>query len=247
MRRYAIYGAFILFLSITFESYAAPAFFRNHSLISSKVISKIPAPKWYHEGIYYDGKNIWVANGEKGKIWVLDASSGSIIKEIEPIGTFTESINPYVNGLFFVSDWDAEKIYTVRIENDRMTAQKEFSLAPAHPAGAIWNGYNLFVITWMRGITGTRFSLLKMDDKFKVISKKRIDKIQEPTQLAWDGKNLWISSWYSKRVYKLDPQKLEIVGYFNSPVERTTGIAWDGSRFWLTGTYADLYKIELQN
>jgi hypothetical protein len=69
--------------------------------------------------------------------------------------------------------------------------------------------------------------------------------MQEPCQLAWDGKYLWMSSWYDRRVYKVDVERMEAIGYFCSPVERTTGIAWDGKYLWLTATHGDLYKIEI--
>jgi hypothetical protein len=223
------------------------SFPKNRSLIPVKVLANIKIPKWYHEGLYFDGKNVWVNNGEKGNTWIVDTSSNSIIKEIESVGTFTESITPNGKNSFFVTDWDTKKIYTASIENNHMTAQAEFSVAPAHPAGAVWNGSNLFVITWARSLTGTKFYILKMDDKFNIIEKKKIDNIQEPSQIAWDGKSLWVSSWYTSRIYRMDPEKLEVTGCLKSPVERTTGIAWDGGFLWLTGTNANLYKIELQN
>ncbi|OGW92792.1 MAG: hypothetical protein A3G36_05625 [Omnitrophica bacterium RIFCSPLOWO2_12_FULL_45_13] len=221
------------------------SFPEKSKLIQAKIAAEIQIPKWYHEGLYFDGKNVWVNNGEGGKTWVVDTSSGSVIKEIEPVGTFTESITLKSDNLFFVTDWNSEKIYTIRIEKGRMIAQSEVCVSPAHPAGAIWNGSNLFVITWTRGLYGTKFHIIKMDDKFNIATKKRINRIQEPAHLAWDGKNLWISSWYDRRVYKIEPENFEIMGYFKSPVERTTGIAWDGRYLWLTGTNANLYRIEI--
>ena len=222
------------------------SFPKNSDLIQIKVVKIIDLPKGYHEGLYFDGKNIWVNNGRKGNTWVIDTSNGSKIKEISPAGIFTESVTAKDKDTFFVTDWDLKKIYTAHIENNNMYADSEFSVAPAFPAGALWNGKNLFVITWTRGITGTKFDILKMDDKFKIITKKRIGNIQEPAHIAWDGKNLWISSWYSKRIYKVDPEKFDVLGYFRSPADMATGIAWDGSYLWLTGTYDDLYEIELQ-
>jgi hypothetical protein len=80
-----------------------------------------------------------------------------------------------------------------------------------------------------------------------MLKSYRINNIQEPSQMAWDGKNLWVSSWYDRRIYKLDPDTMDIIGYINSPVKKTTGIAWDGAFLWVTGTYSDLYKMELQS
>ncbi len=220
---------------------------KENELIQTKVAAKVEIPTWYHEGLYFDGKNIWVANGLEGKTWVVDPDSGKIIRQITPPSTFTEAVTSAENGLYIVTDWDSEKIYTARIENNIMSPEKEISTSPAHPTGAVWNGKSLFVITWTRSLTGTRFHLLKMDEKFNVLKNYEIKKIQEPCQIAWDGKYLWISSWYDRRIYKIDPDTLEILGYISSPVKKTAGIAWDGNHLWVTGTYSDLYKIDLQN
>lgn len=215
--------------------------------IKVKVEKKIEIPTWYHEGLYFDGKNIWVNNGLKGKTWMVDTGSGKVIKEVEPAGTFTEAMTSNEKDVYIVTDWDFKKIYTARIEDNIMVVQAEILLEPAHPTGAVWNGEDLFIITWTRSLTGTKFHLIKMDNKFNILKTHRINQIQEPCQIAWDGKYLWISSWYDDRVYKIDADTFEILGYFKSPVKKTTGIAWDGRYFWITGTYSDLYKVELQN
>jgi len=220
---------------------------KENTLIPAFVTNKVEIPAWYHEGLYFDGKNIWVNNGFKGNTWVVDPDSGKVIKEITPAGTFTEALTAAEKDIYIVTDWDMRKIYTARIENDKMTAENEISVGPAHPAGAVWTGKDLFVITWARSLSGTRFHLLKMDHRFNLLKDHSIEKIEEPCQLAWDGENLWVSSWYDRRIYKMDPDTLEILGYMKSPVKKTTGLAWDGKYLWVTGTYADLYKMELQN
>ena len=220
---------------------------RRDKLIQSRVAAKIDLPTWYHEGLYSDGKNIWVSNGLKGTIWVVDPGSGNITRKIDPAGTFNEAVTSVGKDKYIVSDWDDEKIYTARVEKNIMSEQTKISLKPAHPTGVIWNGRNIFLITWTRSLTGTKFALLKMDDKFNILSSRDIKDIQEPCQIAWDGKYLWITSWYDDLVYKIDADTLDVLGYFKSPVKKTTGIVWDGKNLWVTGTYADLYKIDLQN
>lgn len=215
--------------------------------IDIKVVNKVQLPIWYHEGLYFDGKDIWVSNGLKGKTWVVDTVSGKVKKEITPAGTFTEAITSAEKELYIVSDWDSKKIYAARIDNNVMRVDKEMNTGPSHPAGVVWNGKNLFLITWTRSLVGTKFRLLTIDGKFNILKSHDITGIQEPCQLAWDGKNLWVSSWYDNLVFKIDPDTLDVVGYFKSPVKKTTGIAWDGKYFWVTGTYSDLYKLELKN
>jgi sugar lactone lactonase YvrE len=180
----------------------------------------------------------------KGKIWMVDTSSGSITSEINPSGTFTEAITKGPDDYLFVTDW-GQRLYKARLDGDKLNVESEISLAPEHPAGILWNGTKFFVITWKRSIFGTRFYILEIDTNLKITRKVEIKAIQEPDHLAWDGNYLWISSWYSRAVYKVDIDRWEIVGAFASPVSRTTGIAWDGKYFWLTGTHSDLYKLEV--
>ncbi|MFA5085072.1 MAG: glutaminyl-peptide cyclotransferase [Candidatus Omnitrophota bacterium] len=219
----------------------------NYGEIKSKTVAKIKIPKWYHEGLYFDGRDIWVNNGKRGDTWVVNTNTGKILRKIKPEGSFTEAITPKDKDTFFVTDWDAKKVYISKIENDKMYKLSERSVEPAHPAGAVWNGVNLFVVTWTRSLMGTRFHILKMDADMNILSMAEIAKILEPAHLAWDGNHIWISCWYSNRIYKVDIEKLEMLGYLRSPAKKTTGIAWDGKYLWVTGTYDGLYKMELLN
>ena len=125
-----------------------------------------------------------------------------------------------------------------------MIEESSVSLAPAHPAGVIYNGSRLFVITWTHGM-GTKYDIIEMDEKMRTINTLVIKRIEEPAHMAWDGKNLWVTSWYSRMVYKVDIDTWEILGFFDSPVSQATGIVWDGKCLWLTGTRGALYQLEM--
>lgn len=211
--------------------------------IEAKVVRKLDLPSGYHEGLFFDGKNIWLANGECGKIWIIDIATGGISRTLNPVGPFTEGIAKSGDS-YFITDWETKKIYRARLEDDNFVSESEASLEPAHVAGVVLAGNRLFVVTWTRGF-GTRFDLVELDGNFKVLRTFRIQRIQEPSQMAWDGKYLWISSWYSRLVYRVDIDIMEITGCFHSPVSLTTGIVWDGKYMWLTGTYGDLYQLEI--
>lgn len=220
---------------------------KDYGQIKAKAITKIKIPKWYHEGLYLDGKDLWVNNGKMGDTWVVDTQTGKIIRKIKPVSTFTEGVAQKDKDTFFATDWDTKKVYISKLEGDNMCALSEKSVEPAHPAGVAWNGSNLFVVTWTRSMAGTRFHLIKMDADMNILSAAEIIKILEPAHLAWDGKYMWISCWYSRRIYKVDVENLEILGYLKSPAAKTTGIAWDGKYLWVTGTHDGLYKMELKN
>jgi len=248
IKKKSIITAFLLLCpSVVFPSDQPPHVLKaapDYKSITVRIVKKISLPRWYHEGLFYDGKNIWVANGRRGKIWVVDVSSGAVLSELAPISDFTEAITKIADNEYFITDWKEKRLYRARIDDDRIIAESGQSVAPAHPAGAVWAGRRLFVITWTRGF-GTKFNLLEMDRDAKLIRKIRIARIEEPAHAAWDGKNLWITSWYNSRVYKIDPDRMEVTGSFVSPVSLATGIVWDGKYMWLTGTYGDLYQLEI--
>ena len=214
--------------------------------IPVKTVRQVKLPKGYHEGIFIDKDNAraWINNGEKGKTWVVSLADGAAISEIDPISTFTEGVTSAAGGKYWVTDWDEKKLYRAVIENGRMKGELEVSFAPSYVAGVVFTGQNVYLLTWSRGI-GTVYHLVKLDADGNIIEKIKINDIPEPSQLAWDGKYLWMSSWYNKRIYKVDPSTYEILGYFYSPAEDATGIFWDGKFFWVTGTYDDLYQVEL--
>jgi glutamine cyclotransferase len=192
-----------------------------------------------------DKDNIWVCNGKKGKIWTLDARSGTLLSEIDPVAGFTESITRMPDNTFLSTDWEEKKLYSIVIEKNKAVVKKEVSLSPAHPAGILYTGKAIYVMTWTRGL-GTKFDLVVMDRDFNISRRVKIDRIQEPAHMAWDGKSIWITSWYRRLIYKVDPDAMEIIGTVRSPVHNTTGIAWDGRYFWVTGTYSDLYGIAVE-
>lgn len=213
--------------------------------IPASIVERIKIPRWYHEGLFYDGSSLWLANGEKGKIWVIDPGTGQVTSSIDPVADFTEALIKTDDGTILTTEWFTKKIYRVKLEDSKLIPEKDAIFEPAHPAGLAWNGKRLYVVAWTRGLGGTKFHLIEMDKDFNVLNKMAIRDIQEPDQLTWDGKHLWVSCWYSKSVYKIDVDKWEIIGYFRSPVAKTTGIAWDGKNMWVTGTYGDLYKMQI--
>jgi glutamine cyclotransferase len=212
-------------------------------IIPSKKIKQIKLPKGYHEGLCLKENSMYINNGENKNTWLVDLESGKIIYEIKPVGTFSEGISYYKDNEYFFTDWDTKKLYLVHIKKNHMITEREFPLG-SYPAGVVVAGKHIYVIIWMAGIK-IEYYLLKMDLNVEIIQKFKIEDIPEPSQIAWDGKNLWVSSWLEKRVYRIDEKKMEITGYFNSEIEKTTGLAFDKGRFWVTGTSEDLYLIEL--
>lgn len=239
---------FLFFISTLTYADDEKALTKSHSYrpyFNTKIIRRIEIPKGYHEGLFLDDKNIFVCNGENLNIWLVDVDSGRIKSEIIPAGTFTESVYKKNNGKFIVSDWERRAIYIASIVDNKLIVESEFLLGESYPAGAIYLDGSIYVITWTRSVSGTKYHLVKYDDTGVIQDKIRIDNIPEPSQLCWDGEKLWISSWFDRHIYKVDIKQCKIEGYFSSKIEQTTGVVWDGKYFWITGTKSDLYQLEL--
>lgn len=217
----------------------------KYEVYDVEVVKKISLPRSYHEGLYFDGKNIWVSNGEGDNTWIVDVETGDIVRDVVPVGSFTEGLAKADNGTYWMTDWDEKKLYRVKIEQGLMSSDYDIDLEPSRPTGVVWTGEKLYVITWTRGF-GTKYHLMELTDDERLKVKMRIRGIHEPSQLAWDGKYLWISSWYNSKVYKVDVNTYKVLGSFNSPAKETTGITWDGEHLWVTGTHADLYKLRFK-
>ena len=207
-------------------------------------VRTISLPKGYHEDLYLDGEKILISNGNDINTWVMDIGTGVLLSEIEPIGEFTEAMIP-VGDIFWVTDWEDKKVYRVKIDDNKMYSEDERSLAPAHPAGMIQVREKVYIIIWTRSINGTKCHLVEFDLDGNVLRKIQITKILEPSQMTWDGSYLYITSWFSNIVYRIDVNVWKITASFKSPAKKTSGIAYDGSHFWITGTYDDLYKIKI--
>jgi glutamine cyclotransferase len=216
----------------------------DKGVLPCKVLETIRLPKGYHEGLYFDGKNIWVNNGENGPTLVVDLAKKDVVSAIQPAGSFTEGIIAAPNGKYWVTDWNDKKLYLVSIAAGRMVAESSVSFEPARPTGLAFDGEFVHVITWLRGM-GTRYYINKVDMKGNIVKTDLLKDISEPSQMAWDGKNFYISSWFARRIFKVDPVTMEIVAAYRSPIGDTTGLVWAGKDLWMTGTHSDLYKLEL--
>jgi len=217
----------------------------NPEKLEAAVIRTIKLPAGYHEGILVDKDRVYVNNGENGKTWLIDINSGEKLADIEPVGEFTEGISLYYADKYWVSDWRRKSLYIVNISDNAMREEKKIYLGPSFVAGSVWTGENVYVLLWDSSFEG-KYELLRVDREGRIIGTHEIKDIKEPSQMAWDGRYLWITSWCDGNVYKFDPQILSVVAYFKTPVPDATGIFYDGKHFWVTGTRSDLYQLSVE-
>ena len=111
--------------------------------IKTETVEIVKIPKGYHEGLFFDGTNMWVNNGEKIDTWIIDVSSGDVVDEIKPVGTFTEGITKTNDGKYWVTDWDSKELILAGINNSVMEPEKRIYMGPAHPTGVVLAGEDL--------------------------------------------------------------------------------------------------------
>ncbi len=71
---------------------------------------------------------------------------------------------------------------------------------------------------------------------------------QNPTSLVFDGKNLWVSDWVSRSIYKHIPDKsLSIENVVSFPDHSPIGIAWDGKHLWSCDSNTSIIMRHLPN
>ena len=219
----------------------------NISSVNVTITKKIVLPKGYHEGLLFHDNKILVCNGRGLGTWIVDPQEGKIDREIEPFRTFTEGITYADDNVFWLTDWEEKKLHKINIEGNKISSSFEVSLAPAHPTGVIYVDGKIYVITWTRGSGGTKYHVVQFNGNGEMLQKRQLYGISEPSQITWDGKDLWITSWYSQKVFKVNINTLKIMNYFKAPAKKTTGITWNKGYFWITGTYDDLYQVEIDN
>ncbi|MFH1846889.1 MAG: hypothetical protein ABH869_04975 [Candidatus Omnitrophota bacterium] len=230
--------------SISAETHFFKKVFGYNGKIPIRVVKKIDLPRGYHEGVFWDGSLIWVANGKGKKTWCIDPYKGEIVSEKKLLGSFSEAITSTGDDTLWMTDWQDKKIYHFKLNGDISDLIDVIPVDSGNPAGLVYADNKFYVIVWDRGF-GAKYYLLEMDSNGGISRKIRIKGIHEPAHIAWDGRHFWITSWYNRYVYKIDPNGFKILGAFRSPADDATGIVWDGKSLWLTGTYADLYQIEI--
>jgi len=75
-----------------------------NAMIPVEVLQEISLPEGYHEGLLIENDNIFVNNGENGKTWIVNISSGEVISEIDAPGTFSEGITKTLDNKYWITD-----------------------------------------------------------------------------------------------------------------------------------------------
>ena len=92
--------------------------------------------------------------------------------------------------------------------------------------------------------TTTGYPMAIPDEPGKVVSYARPG--GRPYGIAFDGTNVWMSSWYSAEIVKFDPVTWQALGSIPAPGGQGYGMDWDGTSLWVANRPdGGVYQIDL--
>ncbi len=76
------------------------------------------------------------------------------------------------------------------------------------------------------------------------VVEKFLAPISDPSGIAWDGKNLWLSDKHKRNIFKLSP-KGKLIKTIRGPVKGLSCLHWDGQYLWGTHTRTNkIYRLD---
>lgn len=64
-----------------------------------------------------------------------------------------------------------------------------------------------------------------------------------PYGFTWGGTNLWVGGYFSKKIYKINPNTGEVVNSFTTQISFLKGLAWDGTNYLWAINNSNIYKM----
>ncbi len=209
---------------------------------SLELIKVIPY-SGYSEGLDYYHNFLW--NALPNEIKKIDPKNGEIVGRFKPATEYSESIM-WFKGLFWNLSFSDNGIYKGNIKKNKIEFKKVGITPEAHGWGITNDGINLI-------ITGHYSSnIYFINPKTFKIERRIKAEVKDIEDLAWDGENIWTSSFTSYRgqIFRLNPQNGKITGIFSLPDKESCpvidGIAFDGRNLWISGKYCpSIYCVKL--
>ncbi len=162
-------------------------------------------------GLATDGKSMWIADNTAKKVLQIDPKTGAVLKSFEvPIDadkehTSIEAIACDGNYLWVAlsAGWSS-KILKMDAENGQLILSV---FAECWPRGLATDGKTLYIVAYNSGVYPGSVNKMTISEDAKQmnLSNKFICRTpgKEPTGIALDGKELWISDKESKSVQKI--------------------------------------------
>jgi len=173
------------------------------------------------QGLAWDGNYLWNLDQTDHKIYKIDPSTKTVV---DFIPTPTDNPEDFYTGLA----WDGEDFWVAgyRVERNNETYLYEVTNSAIYKM-------SLTATTSLTG-TATVSLTIPLEEEYKM-----------PLGLAHDGDNLWISTYNSTQIWRMDPDTGEIADTGKpAPNTGTYGMTWDGLYLW-TGSWHSRYIVQL--
>jgi len=178
------------------------------------------------QGLAFDGTYLWNLDQTDHVIYQIDPSTKTVLGSVP---TPTDDPEDLYTGLA----WDGEDFWVAgyRMEFNQTTAEYEIS----DPAV-----YRMDLVT----LTATATTSLTMTATVS-LTVPLGEEYQMPLGLAHDGANLWISTYNSDEIWKMDLETMQIAETGKpSPDSGSYGMTWDGLYLWV-GSWYSPYILQL--
>ncbi|MEA3476929.1 MAG: transglutaminase domain-containing protein [Bacteroidota bacterium] len=215
---------------------------------TGEVIKKFSAPGAFPTGMTFDGKNLWIADREEGKIFYVDMQNGKVISEIQspaywPTGLTWDGENLWaadIKGGLPLSENYNGKIYQI----DPVTGYvlKMIDAPSSRPRGLAWDGQYL----WCTDNGSDEIIQFSPDDGTTIRSFK--SPASDPRGLTYDGRYLWVSDRLKDEIYMVDPETGIVLIVTDAPGPYAMGLCFDGEAIWAADTEMDeIYRLKIRD
>lgn len=170
-------------------------------------------------GMAFDGRLLWISDRLEQKIKGLDPDSGEVLETLESPGTWPTGL-AFDGELLWVGDRDRNRIFGVDTARGLVLRELE---GPSNPLGMAFDGEHLWVadgkkihrVTREDGTTITSFNAPPWGGGRRM----------EQRGLAFASGSLWVSDRKSNEIYRVDPERGDVVDSMPSPGPFPTGLA----------------------
>ncbi|MFH0813189.1 MAG: hypothetical protein V2A69_10200, partial [Pseudomonadota bacterium] len=227
-------------------------------------VGNFQAPDDDTKGLAWDGNNMWVCEGNHAfsVIFKMNIETGECLDYF-----FSPGPNPqglaYDGTYLWNLDQADHKIYKIDPTTKAVVGSVSTPTSNQDDfyTGLAWDGQNLWVAGFTMAMNPETFLYEFSDPAVYKMSLVTAPSLTEtattsltiplgenqavPLGLAHDGDNLWISSYNSDQIWKLDPESRTIAeNGIQSPDSGTYGVTWDGLYLWV-GSWFGRSVIEL--
>jgi sugar lactone lactonase YvrE len=152
------------------------------------------------------------------------------------------------------ADWETRKIYRHAVTDSGITVVGFFD-APrpesgTRPVGLTWDGSALWLTTWypvmLYRLDPMDGAVLYSRSVVGLYALPPFPTSYAPEDLAWDGSHLWLTDWFTPRIFELDPTTLAVLDSLDCPGHASVGLTFHQGHLWNgdTGDRA-LYRLEV--